>query len=415
MNLSGPIKISYKNLMADKLRSFLTILGIVIGVAAVVVIMAIGSSAQSLIVKQVEGVGSNLIAVLPGSSNEQGPPAAAFGITVKTLSYEDLEALRNPRNIPEISAGAGYVNGNLAVSRQDKSKVLSITGTTASYPEVENALVEKGRFFDNEEETNLSRVAVLGSQAAKDYFGEDDPLNERIKINGQNYEIVGVMEERGVSAFGLSSQDDSIIIPLKTAQKLVLGVDYLNFIRLKAKDPELVSRGKSQVEDLMMSRHKIDDPEKKDFSVRDQASALETVKKVTDVVRYFLLTVGSVALLVGGIGIMNIMLISVNQRVREVGLRKAVGAKNKDILLQFLTESVTVSLIGGLLGVVLGVATAFLIAAAANQLGYDWSFLISGWAILTAFAVSFVAGILFGIYPARKASKISPMEALRYE
>ncbi|MFO7807094.1 MAG: ABC transporter permease [Candidatus Moraniibacteriota bacterium] len=401
--------------MSEKLRSFLTILGIIIGVASVIVIMAIGNSAQSLILNQIESAGSNLIVVLPGASNEQGPPAAAFGITVKTLIEEDLEAIKGSPELPEISNGAGYVKGSEVVSKGDKSKIVDILGTTTDYLSVENTKVEKGRFFSKTESQSLSKVAVLGSEIADDIFDNKNPLNEKIKIKKQYYKVIGVLEQRGVSAFGVSDQDNGIIIPLKTAQKKVLGVDYLNFIRLETSRPEFVESSKKSIENLLLDRHGIDDPEKKDFSVRDQASALETVRNVTDVVRYFLLTVGAVALLVGGVGIMNIMLISVNQRIKEVGLRKAVGAKKKDVLLQFLVESATVSVIGGLFGVFLGVVISFITAIIAQQLGYDWPFLISFSSIIIALVVSLVVGIIFGVYPAKKASEISPMEALRYE
>ncbi len=415
MNILNPIKIAYKNLMAEKVRSFLTILGIVIGVASVVIIMSIGRSAQDLIVKQVEDIGSNLVAVLPGASEENEPPASAFGIVEKTLEYDDFKALKNPGGLVGLSAGAAYVNGNEAVSGNGVSKNLNITGTTGDYLEVEEAEMKRGRFILPEEEEDLSRVIILGSSVAKDFFGERDPLNKKIKIKKQNYKIIGVLEERGAAAFGVSNQDNSVFVPLKTAQKMILGRDYLNFIRLKARGPEWVSDVKNQTEDILMSRHNVKKEEEKDFSIRDQAAALEIVGDITDAVRYFLLTIGSVALAVGGVGIMNIMLISINQRVKEVGLRKAVGAKNSDVLVQFLLEAATISTIGGLAGILLGVLFSFLIALVVQFLGYDWPFIVSFWSILTAAAISFLTGIIFGMYPAKKASKISPMEALRCE
>jgi putative ABC transport system permease protein len=377
--------------------------------------MSIGRSAQDLIIKQVEDVGSNLVAVLPGASEEDEPPAAALGIIEKTLDYDDFKALKSRGGLAGISAGAAYVNGNEVVSGSGVSKNLNITGTTADYPEVEETEMKKGRFILPAEEEDLSRVVVLGSGVAKDFFGQKDPLNKKIKIKKQNYKIVGVLEERGAAAFGVSNQDNSVFVPLKTAQKMILGRDYLNFIRLKARGPEWVSDVKNQTEDILMSRHNIKKEEKKDFSVRDQAAALEVVEDITDVVRYFLLTVGSVALVVGGVGIMNIMLISINQRIKEVGLRKAVGARNSDVLIQFLLEAATISTIGGLAGILLGVLFSFLTALVVQIFGYDWPFIVSIWSILTAVGISFLTGIVFGMYPAKKASKISPMEALRCE
>lgn len=401
--------------MATKLRSFLTILGVVIGVASVIIIMAVGRSAQALIIDQIQGVGSNLIAVLPGASNEDGPPASVFGIAVTTLTYDDLQAIRNSRRLPEIEDGAGYVSGSVSISYRDSSVNASLTGTTASYLNVEDSEIGKGRFFTEEENLNLSRVAVLGNQVAKDVFGDGNPINQRIEIGDQNFQVIGVFEERGSSAFGAQSQDDSIFIPLKTAQKNILGINHLGFIRLKVKSPDLIDSAKAGTVTILRDRHNIKDPTKDDFSVRDQASALETITTVTNALRYFLLAIGSISLIVGGVGIMNIMLIAVSQRIREVGLRKAVGAKNEDILYQFMIESATVSFVGGVIGIILGVFVSLIIALIGQALGYEWPLLISPVSILIAVIISIGVGILFGSYPARKASKISPMEALRYE
>jgi putative ABC transport system permease protein len=415
MRFLNPVKISYKNLMASKFRSFLTILGVVIGVAAVIIIMAVGRSAQALIIDQIQGIGTNLIAVLPGASNEDGPPASILGISITTLTYDDLQALRSGRRIPEIEDGAGYVSGSIAVKHRNESVNASLTGTTASYLDVEDAEIEKGRFFNESEEAGLSRVAVLGNQLAEDIFGEKDPLNQKIEINDLNFQVVGVLEERGSAAFGVQSQDGAVFIPLKTAQKSVLGINHLAFIRLKVKSPELIESAKANIAITLRDRHNIKDPVNDDFSVRDQASALEIVTTVTNALRYFLLAIGSISLIVGGVGIMNIMLIAVTQRIREVGLRKAVGAKNQDILYQFIIESATVSGVGGVIGIIFGIFVSFLIAIIAQVFGYEWPLLISPLSILIAVAISIGIGVIFGSYPARKASKVSPMEALRYE
>ncbi len=415
MRFSDPIKISFKNILAAKLRSFLTILGIVIGVASVILIMAIGQSAQVLILDQISGVGSDLIGVLPGASDESGPPAAAMGIIITTLKYSDLEALRNKNNVPETMAGAAYVTGTTSVSFNSNSVNMSFVGTTASYLEVENAEIAVGRFLTKDEETNLSRVVILGKNAAEDIFGNADPLNKKIEINDQSYSVIGIFKERGSSSFGISSQDDSVYIPLKTAQKLILGIDHLGYIRLKVRNQELIPFAIANTKETLREEHNIDDSADDDFSVRDQASAIDLISKVTDVLRYFLLTIGSISLLVGGVGIMNVMLIAVNQRIREVGLRKAVGARNKDILFQFIIESSVIALLGGVVGILIGIILAFLVSVVATFLGYDWPFLISWQSILVSTLVSILVGIIFGLYPARKASRVSPMEALRYE
>ena len=415
MYLLNALKFSQKNLLANKTRSFLTILGIIIGVASVIIIMAIGNSAQRLILKQVEGIGSNLIAVTPGASKEIGPPASVYGIVIKTLTNDDLEAIRKSKNIQGLSAIAGYNNGTVSVSRNNLDENLSLMGTTSSYLEVADTKISHGRFFSEKDDESLEKIVVLGHTIAKDFFGNESPINQKIKIKKYYFRVIGVLKEEETSAFGASSQNDSVLIPLKTAQKLILGVDYLNFIRIKIANSDQINQAKKQITRIIRTNHDIDDPSKDDFAIKDQAMALKTLEKITDIIRYFLLAVASVSLLVGGIGIMNIMLISVNQRIKEVGLRKSIGANNKDILTQFLVEAIFVSLVGGLVGILLGFIISFLIFIIINYLGYDWEFLVSIFSIIIAVVISVTVGIIFGIYPARKASQISPMEALHYE
>ena len=411
----SPIKISYKNLLAAKFRSFLTILGIIIGVAAVIIIFAVGRSAQELILDQIRGIGSNLIVVLPGASDEEGPPAALMGITITTLKYNDLLEIRDDRNIPEVEDAAGYVSGTAVVKYREEELGMSYTGTTSSYPNVESTEVSEGRFFTEEEETNLSKVAVIGIQVAKDLFNGDNPIGKKIKLNDYKFTVIGIMEDRESSAFGVSSQNDSIFIPVVTAQKLILGINHLAFVRAKVDFIDNIPLAKENIAILLRNQHDIDNPADDDFSIRDQASAVEMIGDVTDALRYFLLAVGTISLIVGGVGVMNVMLIAVSQRIKEVGLRKAVGARNFDVMIQFLIESAAISFLGGAIGIVLGIGVSFLVSVIVNSLGYNWQFLISIESILAAVIVSILIGIIFGLYPARKASKISPMEALRYE
>jgi ABC-type antimicrobial peptide transport system permease subunit len=416
MRLLNPIKISYKNLMAAKFRSFLTMLGIIIGVGSVILIMAIGQSAQELILDQVKGIGTNLIGVIPGASDDDNaPPAAAMGIAITTFTYDDLEALRSPGNVPEVEDGVGYVMGSATVSYNGYEDTISYTGVTASYINVETAEVKSGRFFTKEEEANLSKVAVVGSKMAEDFFGADDPVGKNIKIKDITFNIVGVFKERGSGGFGSSDQDESVFVPLRTGQKTLLGINYLSFARLKVKSPDLIPSAISNAKTTLRDRHHIKDSSKDDFSVRDQASALKTITNITNILRYFLLAIGTVSLIVGGVGIMNVMLIAVNQRIKEVGLRKAIGARNSEITSQFLIESATIASLGGFVGIILGIFLSFIASIVVQALGYYWPFLISIPSIFIAFGVSVLIGIIFGLYPARKASKISPMEALRYE
>lgn len=415
MNLLNPIKISYKNLVAAKFRSFLTILGIIIGVGSVILIMAIGLSAQELILDQVKGVGSNLIAVLPGASDEDGPPAAVMGVSITTFKYDDLEALRNERNVPEVEEAAGYVLGTASAEYGNISENINFTGTTASYVEVENTEVERGRFFTKDEETNLARVVVLGYEAVDNFFESEDPINKKIEIDDKNFLVIGVLKKRGSTGLGFGGQDDGAFLPLKTAQKLILGIDHLGYARLKVRNADLVPYAIENIKMTMRDQHDIDDPENDDFSVRNQASAIKMISQITDILRYFLLAVGGMSLVVGGVGIMNVMLIAVNQRIKEVGLRKSIGAKNRDILSQFLIESAFISFMGGVIGILGGIVLAYFASLIVQALGYDWPFLISWQSIVLATTVSIGIGIIFGIYPARKAAEISPIEALRYE
>lgn len=415
MHIVIPIKISFKNLMAAKFRSFLTILGIIIGVASVIIIFAVGQSAQELILDQVRGVGSNLIGVLPGASDEKGPPASAMGVVITTLKYDDFLELKKSKNVTGVVAGAAYLMGTATVENDGNDYGMSFTGTTSEYLEVESTSIEKGRFFIEEEEKNLSRVAVLGVNAAKDIFGDADPIGQKIKINDYKFTIVGILKERPSAAFGISSQDDTVFVPIMTAQKILLGINHLAFIRLKIDSVDNIPIAKGDMAEVLRNQHDIEDPGDDDFSIRDQASAVELIKDITNAMRYFLLAVGTISLIVGGVGVMNVMLIAVNQRIREVGLRKAVGARNIDVMTQFLIESATISFIGGLVGIVFGIGVSYLASVIINSMDYNWKFIISPSSIIIAASVSILIGIIFGLYPAIKASKISPMEALRYD
>lgn len=413
MKLSSPIKISYKNLMAAKFRSFLTVLGIIIGVASVIIVMAIGESAQQLIVDQVQSIGTNLIGVLPGAASDKGPPASVLGVVTTTLKIGDMKAILEKRNVPNAVAACGYVSGSATARYAGNAPTTSFQGVSASFPDVEKVDIGKGRFFTAAEDSGLARVAVIGAARAEDLFGDQDPIGKVFTLKDTNFTVIGVLDKRGSS--GLTNTDELVYVPLQTAQKIMLGIDYLNFMRIQVDAAENVDRAVADVRLTVRERHRIENPADDDFSVRSMAQALSTITNVTDILKYFLTGIAAISLLVGGIGIMNIMLISVQQRIREVGLRKAVGARRRHIIVQFLVESVFVTLIGGIAGIILGIALAFLAAVVINSLGYSWKFLITFGSIAVATSVSILIGIAFGLYPARKASRISPMEALRYE
>ncbi len=387
--------------------------GIVIGVASVIIIMSVGAGAQSLILAQVKNLGTNLIGIFPGKSEDKGPPSSAMGVVVTTLTYDDALAIK--REIPYIVDVVAYSKSFGTVSWGANSYDTNISGCTVGYLTVENGEVEKGRFFSEEEEKNLARVAVLGNTVVKELFGDTDPIGKRIKIKRHTFLVIGVMKERGTVIF--QDYDDQVFIPLRTAQKIISGVDYLGLIRAKVDKEENIDAAIQEVTLLLRSRHNIKDNsgESDDFTVRSAAQLLEMITIITDALRYFLVAVGALSLVVGGIGIMNIMLVNIAERTSEIGLRKAVGASNKDILWQFLFETIFITLLGGFFGIISGIAVSFIIAKVVNFLGYDWDFVISVLSIILGILVSMIVGIVFGIYPARKASKLEPIEALKYE
>lgn len=408
MQLLSILKYNFLTLKAQKTRSFLTMLGIIIGVASVIAIMSVGASAQKLLLAQVEAMGSNVIGVLPGAADDMGPPAAVFGIQVTTLKYDDAKAIAE---LPNITAISSYVKGRGTISYGNKTRDYDFSGVTPGYPIVEDTAVESGRFLKQEDIDGLSRVVVLGSDVAQEFFGKENPLGERIRINQIVFTVIGVMKERGTAM--MINQDEQVFTPLTTAQKIMLGIDHLAFLRAKVDKEENINAVIAQTKETLRFRHRIKDPAKDDFSVRSTAQALDILGTITQALKIFLALVAAISLLVGGVGIMNIMFVAVNERTKEIGLRKALGANKKNILFQFLVESAIMTLIGGLIGIIVGGIISFAVSVGVNYYGYDWKFIVTMSSVVVSTLTAISIGLIFGIWPAYRASKLSPMEALR--
>lgn len=399
--------------MRNKVRSLLTMLGIIIGVMSMIIIISVGAGAQSLVLNQVKSLGSNLIAILPGKSEDNGPPAAAFGVVITSLTYEDGKALANG-SFPGITAMVPYVRGAETVTWRDQKVDTTFVGVTPALLRVEETEVAKGRFFTDEEEGTTARVVVIGSEVADKLFdGEEDPIGQQIVLKKTNFTIIGVMKKRGTSGF--QNQDNQVFVPLSAAQKLLLGINYVNFIRLKIDKPENTTDAIEYIKAILRERHDISNPAYDDFSVRSTDQGLAVITQITNALTIFLTAISAISLLVGGIGIMNIMLAAVQERTKEIGLRKALGAKSRHIVQQFLIETVFITLVGGAVGIILGVGIAVAVATIARALGYAWDLVISPFSILLGCGVAAGIGLVFGIIPAKRASKLDPIEALRYE
>lgn len=425
INFLFNIKTTLKDLERRKGRSFLTILGIIIGVAGVIIIISLGAGAQSLVLGQVSKLGANIIGVLPGKSDESGPPAAVFGIQIKTLKNRDIDAIKDKSNVPYAIAVTPVVSGNITIISGRESVDTSFTAVNGDFPLIQNIEISKGEFFREEEGNAGANVIVLGYDVASALFPNGDEIGSIVKLvvpsekDDLSYStsvpmrVVGVQKKMGTVAF--QNQDDQVFIPFSVGQRQILGIDYIQFINIKVDNTENVKETMEDVRRVLREQHRITDPENDDFSVRDLADAIKLLTGITDTLRLFLGLMAGISLIVGGIGIMNIMLVNVSERTREIGLRKAIGATNYQIRNQFLFEAIVLTFSGGIIGVLFGVIISYLIAIGARFAGYDWSFIISAFSIFLAVSVSIITGVVFGLYPAIKASKLDPIVALRHE
>src|SRR3989338_431814 len=407
MKTSDLIEETYIALSANKARSGLTILGIVIGISSVITIVSIGQGAQAAIESNIQSIGSNLLIVMPGAQRGPGTQISSGRGEARTLTAGDAEAITE--NIFDVGATAPEVSGRYQVVAKGKNTNTSVVGTTPEYPSVRNVEMAEGNFITAQNIKSLSKVAVLGPTARDDLFGEGaDAIGQSIKIRGMEFMIIGITETKGGSGFG--SQDDMIFVPLSSAQKFLSCNDYVTTINVQVSDSNMMASAQENITSLLLERHRISNPSLADFSILNQADIIATASSVAETLTILLGAIAGISLLVGGIGIMNMMLTTVTERTREIGLRKAIGGKKKDINLQFLAEAVMLTFLGGLVGVLLGWTASFVI----SYLGILGT-RISAPSVFLAFGVSALIGVVFGYYPARKAANMSPIDALRYE
>ena len=398
---------TYSALSANKVRSGLTMLGIVIGISSVIAMVSIGTGASKTISTSIESLGSNLIQVTPGAQRTQGFGASSGRGNAKTLTNEDAEAIL--MQVADIEAVDSQVSGRYQVTAKGTNTNTTINGVTSSYMQVRNVEVAEGSFISDTQNNSASKVAVLGPTTQTDLFGEGESgVGQSIRINGMEFKVIGVTLAKGGSGF--QNQDDIIFIPVKSAQRYLSGDQYLTTIAVQATSPDVMTQVQADITALLLSRHKISDSTLADFSVQNQNDILGAASSVTSTLTYLLAAIGGISLLVGGIGIMNMMLTTVTERTREIGLRKAIGARKNDISTQFLAEAITLTIIGGVVGIALGWLISFVV---------NWTGLVTTSVSLSsiplAFGVSAVVGVVFGYYPARRAASLNPIEALRYE
>jgi putative ABC transport system permease protein len=403
MNLSASIRIALRAMAGNPLRSLLTMLGVIIGVGSVIAMVAIGEGARQATTQQVQSLGSNLLTIFAGTSQAGG---IARGDAVQTLTMEDAEAIAE--GVPGVTGVSPEFSRQAQIVYRSQNTYTRITGVTPNYETVRNWKAASGQFINENDMRSRARVVLLGATTASTLFGDTDPLGQQVKIRGVTFTVIGIMEQKGATAF--FDRDDAALVPLTTAQRRLFGGRNVGSIQVQVAAEDQMPAVQASLEEFMRARHRLADNQDNDFTVRSQADILQTLTGVAQTMTALLGGIAAVSLIVGGIGIMNIMLVSVTERTREIGIRKAIGARRRDILLQFLVESVALSITGGLIGIALGVVGSRLITQFAG-----WATLLSPHAIVLAFVFALAVGVFFGLYPAQRAARLDPIEALRHE
>ncbi len=407
MELTEIISEAANTLFTNRLRTALATLGIVIGIGSVIALISLGAGSQKAVSDQIQSLGSNLLTISPGSQTS-GSVRSATGSNT-TLTYDDAKAILTSPKVTTVSEVSPELSRRSQVTTGGANTNTQVIGVEPVYSEVHKITISGGSFISERDVTSMTKVAVLGPQVVTDLFGEGaNPTGKNIRIEGQSFRVIGVTESKGGSGF--QNQDDIIYVPLTTAQKSLYGANYISSIAIAAKSEDEMVTAQDEVGYLLLDRHNISDPADADFRIMSQSDILSTASSVTSTFTTLLAGIAAISLVVGGIGIMNIMLVTVTERTREIGLRKALGAKKKNIITQFLIEAIILTFAGGIIGMFVGIFTSFVISKLMSI-----AFTVSVGSIILAIGVSGATGIVFGWYPARKASNLEPIEALRYE
>ena len=399
------LKMAALSLVANKMRTLLTMLGIIIGVAAVIAMVSVGMGVKKNVTDSISRLGSNMLVIMSGSSNRGGPRGAAGSMT--TLTFDDAEAIKD--KVKNISYVSPTVQGSYQIVYGHENWNSSVTGVIPEYVSIQSLELQSGLFFSQHDVDVRNRVAVIGPTVATNLFDSVNPVGKKIRIGNAPYTVIGLLKSKGQSAGG-QDQDDVVLIPLTTAQERLLGITHVLAINVQVADADKMDEVQENIETLLRQRHRIRAGAEDDFNVRNLTSIMETMSSTTTMITLLLGSIAGISLIVGGIGIMNIMMVSVTERTREIGIRKAIGATYNSIMLQFLIESTMISIVGGLIGIVIGIG----VAQAISKFG-NFTTVISGLSIAASFGFSLFVGIFFGMLPARKAARLDPIDALRYE